>query len=363
MDDEVAVIADLAERAGLAAGGRKRRVQDAVARLRSRDGLPVGSVPGGVDVGERGRLEAVLLHHVGKGAAAGQRVVDLVGDIGDAVAGVVARDLGPELVLDLIEGLRLRRLDAVELQDVPAEGALERRRGVALFKRERGIGKLRRQVGLADPAEIERAGIVGLGDRLGHRGEILAGNELGLRLLGRRLVAEQHLLDMTLLGHVEFVLAALIFLRELVVRHLDAGGHVVEQQRRHRDGAPFRCFERVLVRVIVLADLAFARGGDGAGGAGRQQHEVGDAMLVARAIERVHQFLGRRHAAGQRVDELRPQDVGTHLRLELRLGQVVGGEDLGVDVADRTGRPDPGTPGCRRWRRAPPDRRWPGPDG
>ncbi len=151
--------------------------------------------------------------------------------------------------------------------------------------------------------------------------------------LGGRLVGQQHLQHLALLGRVEFVLVLVVGGFELIVADLDPGGDVVEPQHRHLEAAPLGRLEGIGVRAIVLVELRIGRLRDGAGGGRRHCGDVGDAALGAQAIERVDQRLRRADPGDQRRGELRLQQILARQGFELLLAHVVGEQDLFVEVA------------------------------
>ena len=213
-------------------------------------------MPSAVDIGGGCDLEREFLRHLVEAGAAGQGVVDAVGDVGHAVARLVARDLELQLVLDLVERPGLARLDAADAQDMPAEAALDRRRRRVVRRRERRVGKLGREIGALHPAEIERLRIVHLRHVLGDGGEILAALKLRRGGLGGCLVGQQHLQHLALLGRVEFVLVLVVGGFELIVADRDPGGDVVEPQHRHLEAAPLGRLEGIGMRAIYSSSCA-----------------------------------------------------------------------------------------------------------
>ena len=196
MDEEIAVVAHLAERAGLAAVGRERGLAGSRCRRRQ-----IGGLARLVRCRRCRRrwpsLSSARTSAPRRRSSRRRRCASSMWLATSAMrsAASVARDLLLELVLDLVEGLLLRRLDAGDAQDVPAERALDRLGGGALLQREGGVGELGRQVGALDPAEIERGGIARSSPRPWRRSaKFLPGGERALGLLRRGLVGQQHLL-------------------------------------------------------------------------------------------------------------------------------------------------------------------------
>ncbi len=194
MDEEIAVVAELAQRAGLAlargegcVAAPRRSVAAGRSACRRRRGL--AHRWSAIFCVLRPNFCTTCSKDAPPAAASSMSFAVL------AIASPAASrwiSLG-QRVLHRIEALRRRRLDVGDHQDVPAEAGLHRIAGLALGQREGDAAKLLRQIVFLHPAEIGR-GSIGIGQRLRDGREILAAIELRLRVLGGRFIGQQHLL-------------------------------------------------------------------------------------------------------------------------------------------------------------------------
>ncbi len=157
--------------------------------------------------------------------------------------------------------------------------------------------------------------------------------ERGLGRQGLRLVGKQHLPQFALLGRLKIAAARLILRLELIGRHGDRRGDVIETQHRQGEAAPLFGAESIQMGVVKRGELRVGRRRRRRDGTRRQGHDVGDAALGARAVEGVDQWGGRSDPVGDRTGELAADHVVAQRILELRLGELIGGQKLRVLVA------------------------------
>ena len=109
----------------------------------------------------------------------------------DQVALRLLRDVARGLILDLIEGREGLHPLLLDLDDVPAELALDRLGNLARLELERGVGEFRHHPVLGEPAEIAALAARILGQFGGDLGEILAVLDPRERRLGLVLGRQQ----------------------------------------------------------------------------------------------------------------------------------------------------------------------------
>src|SRR5215475_12547695 len=143
-------------------GSQKLHTISARLLLRRRRHLGVLGRVGGL--GSAGRRVGGLVHALDLGALA---------QLADIVGLRLARDIGLDLGLDLIELRRLAVALFLDLDDVPAELRLHGVGNLAGLERESDRGKLRHHLLLGEEAEVAAVGSAGiLGFLLGEFGEI-----------------------------------------------------------------------------------------------------------------------------------------------------------------------------------------------
>ena len=186
-------------------------------------------------------------------------------------------------------------------------------RDLALLGVEHRIGQFGRQVLLGERAEIDR-GRVGLGQILGQLDEILALRQLRLGRLGRRLILQDHLQHMALLGLHELVLALVIGVLQRRILDLHIGGDILGRERQRGEAAIFGCGERLGMLVVIGLQRGVVGHRNILHGTGRQEHPVGDALFVAHAIERIGQGLRRHHRTAGDAGEVDARLLGAQQR-------------------------------------------------
>jgi len=285
-------VRDLFEAAGRALVGGEGGLDQRIRRNREfRQRLAVrilAALVGGLD---HIRRQLELLGDRGQIGAGGHRILDLVRQCIERVGLGILACVGFEQRLHFLEALAGGGVDLGDLDDVPAEGSLDRLQDLAGLGGEHGIGELGRQVLLGEVAQIDRCGI-GLGQVLGQLDEILALGQLRLGCVGGRLILEDHLQHMALFGLHELVLALVIGILQRRIVDFHVGRDVLGRQRQRGETAIFRCGEDLRMLVVIGLQRRVVGRRDILHRTRRQKHPVGDALFIAHAIERFGQRLG-----------------------------------------------------------------------
>ncbi len=252
------------------------------------------------------RVGSGLVHALDLGAFA---------QLGDVVGLRLARHIGLDLALDLVEIGRLAVALFLDLDDVPAELRLHGIGDLARLQRERDGGEFRHHLVLGEEAEVAAVGCAGvLGLLLGEFGEIGALLEFVLDRLGLILGLDQDV------AGVDFLLARDLLGGILIdLLHGLVGGRSLafaRQQAVHQE--PVARERQPLLEIVVVLDLLVL------GGLGDDLHvdqERQDVVLLGRGIHlgeaRTEFLLGEGHVA---LADLRAVNLGEH-----RIGVVSPG--------------------------------------
>ena len=290
------------------------------------------------------QLQAVLLRHALELAERRERVVrQLLRLLVEQRLRLLRAVIGLELGAHFLERALVRGLDFLELDHVPAELGLNRRRDLAGLHREHRLGELR-HVGLAGrPAELAalilRAGVGGV--LLRQRGEIaarlrLCGDLVGSFLRGRVVAAglDQDVARAAPLGvHVAFRRDLVVVLAEARLVDLEAGRDVGRLQldvlQRGGLGRDVAGLVGLVVRLHLLRrerDRGLERGG--------REHEPVGVTGLAGECDALREF-ARRHERRDRdaAAQLSDREILAEFVLESSLAAPLLRQQCRVTVA------------------------------
>ena len=257
-----------------------------------------------------------------------------------------------DLGLDLIEGALLAALDVGDAQQRHRELALDGRGQLVLLQGECGFGHFGvDHLGARQQAKID----VGRREaELGRRLiEVLGLRQLGVGLVGCRLVGERQLRDLALLGDVEGFLGRLVGRLDLFVGDRRARQRLLARQQQEVGLAMLERNVLAHVLLVVLAQRAVRRLGDLDQLLVVGRDVLDDARFLAVAMQRFEQRGLRNEAGSQGLGQLLAQDVApARLDVLAFAGIAVSARSAGGTGTGRTGR-RPGTPDrrARCWRR------------
>ena len=194
---------------------------------------------------------------------------------------------------------------------MPAKGAVQRLGNAAFRQGEHGIAKPADKVTLGDAGESQVAR-PHAGQFLRHGGKVLAASQGSGSLLRLFLVGEQHLRQIACLGRGVPCGPRLIFAAQFRVGNQGFGGQRLRRQGDETDGAVFRRQIAALVGFVELGQLRLGRLRQILHGAVGDEDQIGNALLVAVAIEPVHQDIGRRGACQRGVDDILAHQFAAH---------------------------------------------------
>ena len=271
------------------------------------------------------RLQPKFFGGVAERRTSCQGVINLVRHLVDPIDRLLTGEIGFELGLGLVEGLRHRRLDLDDPQDMPPERGFDRVARLVQGQFERGLAERARHLLAPHQAEIDRIRVLP-GDHGRNLPPVLAGGQRRLGLLRLFLGGRQDLLYVAPFGDLQLILTLIVLFLQLRFRDLDVLDDIRGVEADKRKAPIFGGAEQVRMLVVERLQLLLARLSDIGDPGGRQRDDVGGALLVAVAVEQIDDRLRRCRPGRHGVQQVVARDVAAQQRDILIFGQIVGGE-------------------------------------